>query len=96
LQELSFGSGLHDKMGGFIDDIEIATNIAKSANGNGNENSIAAYGYKWSWQDGRESIVMVNIKHHVNHSWRLRKGYQGISQNASCNCIYVFIYPNVQ
>jgi len=54
VQELSFGSGLHDKMGGFIDDIEIANNIAKSANGN----SIEAYGYEWSWQDDRESLSM--------------------------------------
>ena len=48
VREFSFGSEMHTNLDGFIDDIEIANNIANCANGSRNE----AYGYEWRWQDG--------------------------------------------
>ena len=88
VQELSFGSGLHDKRGGFIDDIEIANNIAMSANGNGNgnENSIESYGYEWSWQDDREAISMneTDVRKKLN-DFRSGKmdAFKGLLRNVS-------------
>ena len=51
VQDLSFGSKYCDNTGAFIDEIAIANNIAKCANGD-QGGAAESYGFDWSWQDG--------------------------------------------
>jgi len=60
VQELSFGSKLNDNMG-YIDDIQIANNIAKSANGEDGE----SYGFEWSWQ-GDGGLDEKDVRQRLN------------------------------
>lgn len=48
VQDLSFGSKYCDNSNSFIDEIAIANNIARCANGENGE----TYGFEWTWQDG--------------------------------------------
>jgi len=84
VQELSFGSGLHEKMGGFIDDIEIANNIAKCACANGKNSDSAAYGFEWSWQDGNGAINEKDVRRKLN-DFRSGKmdAFKGLLRNVS-------------
>eukprot|EP00979_Chaetoceros_neogracilis_P008673 scaffold1922_cov291-Chaetoceros_neogracile.AAC.16 len=82
VQELSFGSGLHEKSGGFIDDIEIANNIAKTANGKNDDGE--AYGFEWSWQDGNGAINEKDVRKKLN-DFRSGKmdAFKGLLRNVS-------------
>ena len=57
VQELSFGSKYRDNTGAFIDEIAIANNIAKCANG---ETGAESYGFEWGWEDGGGSGSGIN------------------------------------
>ena len=54
-QQMSFGSTKVRNLGA-IDDVLIANNIAKSANGE----NVEAYNYWWRWQDDAEAKLLAN------------------------------------
>lgn len=62
VQELSFGSKYCDNTGVFIDEIAIANNIARYANGDG----VESYGFEWTWEDGGNGVNENDVRKRLN------------------------------